>query len=72
MGYTTMITGLDMPIDFNDDEQRKFLRDSIKAGIDSWLDSKLAAVGKWTLRGLCAAILAALAHFITSYGGWHK
>jgi|HubBroStandDraft_2_1064218.scaffolds.fasta_scaffold50385_3 hypothetical protein len=67
-----MWTGLDMPIDFENEEQKKFLRDSIKAGIDSWLESKMAQVGKWTLRGMCAAALAALAHFITQNGGWHK
>lgn len=67
-----MFTGLDMPIDFNDDEQKKFFRDAVKAGIDSWLETKFAQVGKWTLRGLVAAALAALCHFITSYGGWHK
>ena len=66
-----MTTGLDMPIDFNDEEQKKFLRDAIKAGIDNWLDSKFSQVGKWTLRGAAAAALAALTHFIIQYG-WHK
>lgn len=67
-----MMTGLNMPIDFNDEEQKKFVRESIKEGINAWLDSKLRDIGKWTIRGIAAAAVAALAHFITSYGGWHK
>jgi hypothetical protein len=67
-----MFTGLNMPIDFNDEEQKKFLRDSIKAAINGWLDERFAMVGKWTVRGLVCAVIAALAHFITSYGGWHR
>lgn len=67
-----MRTGFYMPIDFNDEEQKRFLRDSIKEGINSWLDAKLRDIGKWTIRGLAAAAIAALAHFIASYGGWTK
>jgi hypothetical protein len=70
MGSVTM-TGLNMPIDFQDDEQKKFVRDAIKAGIDAWLEQKFAQVGKWTIRGLCAGALGLIAHWLTSYG-WHK
>lgn len=61
-----------MPIDFENEEQKKFLRDSIKQAIDAWLDSQFARIGKWTIRGIVAMLLTALAHFAISYGGWHK
>lgn len=67
-----MTPGIYMPIDFNDEEQKRIFREAVKAGIDAWLTSKMAEVGKWSLRGIIAAALAALVHFITSYGGWHK
>ena len=66
-----MLRGLDMPIDLKDDEQRAVMQAAIKAAIESWLDTKLAMVGKWTLRGIAAAALAALTHWIIN-SGWIK
>ncbi|TAM16079.1 MAG: hypothetical protein EPN65_15230 [Pandoraea sp.] len=40
----------------------------IKEALQEWLDAKYAEVGKWTLRGICAAALAALVLFMAAHG----
>jgi hypothetical protein len=52
--------------DFNEDEQKAI----IKQAITEWLDEKYTAFGKWTLHGLMAACLGALAYFLAIHGGF--
>lgn len=43
-----------------DDEQKKLVKDAIQ----EWLDSKWIAVGKWSVAGIAAAVLAAVFYII--------
>lgn len=46
------------------------MKSAVKAALKEWLDEKFAEVGKWSVRGILAAGLAALAYFILTYHGW--
>jgi hypothetical protein len=46
------------------------MKAAVKAALKEWLDEKFAEVGKWSVRGILAAALAALAYFILTYHGW--
>lgn len=52
--------------------RRAELKLVVKLAIKEWLDEQAAIVGKWSLRFLMAATLAALAYFILTSQGWHK
>lgn len=52
-----------------DDKAQKEL---IKEAISEWLDKQFATLGKWTLRGLVSAGVAALGYWILTTNGWHK
>lgn len=46
-------------------EEQKAL---LKEALQEWLDGKYAEFGKWTARGIQAAILVALILFLSSHG----
>lgn len=46
----------------------QMLQGAVSNSITSWLDAQYKAVGKWTLRGLLAMLLAALFWWI-AHGG---
>lgn len=50
-------------------EERK---DIVKEAIGEWLDDKFKMVGKWSVSGILAASLAAIAYFVLTTNGWHK
>ena len=52
--------------DLNRDEQKEIVKEAIR----EWLDEKYTAFGKWTLHGLMAACLGALAYFLAIHGGF--
>ena len=52
--------------------RRAELKLVVKLAIKEWLDEQAAIVGKWSLRFLISAALAALAYFILTSQGWHK
>lgn len=66
-----MLRGADMPIDLQDEEQKKLFREAIQAAIETWLNSKFQLVGKWTVRGIAAMVFTAFAHWVISHG-WTK
>lgn len=49
-----------------DREEQKAI---VKEAIREWLDEKYSAFGKWTLHGLLAACLGALAYWLAVHGG---
>lgn len=55
--------------DYEDDAQREATKSAMKEAVDEWLDAKFQQVGKWTVRGIAAAALAALTYFLINYGG---
>lgn len=46
------------------------LKAAVKDALKEWLNEKFAEVGKWSVRGILAAVLAALAYFILTSNGW--
>lgn len=44
----------------------------VKEAISEWLDKQFASFGKWSLFGIGAAALGALAYFILTSQGWRK
>ena len=46
------------------EEQKKIMKEAMQ----EWLDSKYAEFGKWTMRGLVAAVLVALVTFLSGHG----
>jgi len=53
---------------FADEEGKRIVKEAIK----EWLDQQLIQVGKWSLTGIAAAMLAAIAYLILTSQGWHK
>jgi hypothetical protein len=53
---------------FDKDVQKEILKEAIS----EWLDKQFAALGRWTLGGICSAGLAALTYWILTNNGWHK
>ena len=45
-----------MPVDLDREAQKE----AIKEAISEWLDARFADVGRWTVKGLIAAVLAGL------------
>ena len=45
---------------------------AMKEAIREWLDERFAELGRWTLRGLAAAMLAGLLWLMLISQGWHK
>lgn len=52
--------------DLDRDEQKEIVKEAIR----EWLDEKYTDFGKWTLHGLMAACLGALAYFLAIHGGF--
>lgn len=52
----------------SDEEQKRIFKEAIS----EWLDAKFAELGKWSLAGILAAALAALAYFTLAINGWHR
>ena len=50
--------------DISPEEQKALF----KQALQEWLDARYAEFGKWTMRGLLAAALAAVLIFLTGHG----
>lgn len=58
-----------MPID----PKNEAIKEALKEGIREWLDDQFMELGKWTLRGLAAGLLAGLVWLMLVSSGWvHK
>lgn len=57
-----------MPIDPKNDA----VKAALKEGLREWLDEQFAELGKWTMRGLAAMLLAGLVWLFLISSGWHK
>lgn len=51
-----------------DSEAKKEL---IKEALKEWLDAQWAAFGRWTAKGLMAALFSAAAYWWLTTHGWH-
>lgn len=51
--------------DLDREEQKEIVKEAIR----EWLDERYSEFGKWTLHGLLAASLAALAYYLALHGG---
>lgn len=56
----------------SDKDEKEVMKEAMKEALREWLDEKYATFGKWSLHGLAAAGLAAIAYLILITNGWHK
>jgi hypothetical protein len=56
---------------FTDDEKKAF-KQATKEALKEWLDEKYMEFGKWSMMGILAAALGALAYFLIWSSGWTK
>lgn len=54
------------------DFDKEAQKEALKEALTEWLDSKWAALGKWTARGLAAAGFAVLVYFYLTQTGWSR
>lgn len=52
------------------EEQKEIHKEAIKEAISEWLDKQFIALGKWTLKGFSAMVLAALVYLWAAAHGW--
>lgn len=52
------------------DERKKFIKEAMKEAFKEYVDEKVRQFGKWSLRTIAVAVLAALLYFILSINGW--
>lgn len=50
---------------------REDAKEVIKEALKEWLEEKYAEVGKWTIRGIFAALTAAILYVASLYNGWY-
>ena len=53
-------------------EDKDMMKEAVKETLREWLDEKYAVFGKWSMHGILAMLLVALAYFIATQNGWHK
>ena len=53
-------------------EDKTLMKEAMKEALREWLDEKYANFGRWSLHGLAAAGLVAVAWLILLANGWHK
>ncbi|HLP99271.1 MAG TPA: hypothetical protein VK149_12590 [Sideroxyarcus sp.] len=51
-----------------DEQDSDAVKAALKEGLREWLDEKYAAFGKWSLHGLLASGLGALAYYLVAHG----
>lgn len=52
------------------EEQKDIYKEAIKEALSEWLDKQFAIVGKWTVRGIAAALLAMMVYVYAASHGW--
>lgn len=51
-------------------EEDQHQKELMKEAIREWLDSRYAAVGKWTVKGILSFAVAGLMYFWAQVHGW--
>lgn len=59
-------------VDLKDEEQRKLFEEMLGKAIDTWLDKQYASIGKWSVRGIIAMLIAAFTYFYLSTKGFRS
>lgn len=57
-------------VDWNDPQSRAAFRDALDGAIDSWLQKQFAIFGKWSVRGLAAALFSWVCYLYLSTHGF--
>lgn len=52
------------------EEQKEIYKEAIKEALSEWLDKQFILVGKWTIRGIAAAMLAMMVYVYAASHGW--
>lgn len=53
-------------------EDKELAKEAYKEAAREWLDGIYMQVGKWTVHGFLAAVVAAVGYFVFWSQGWHK
>lgn len=53
-------------------DEKEVMKAAMKEALREWLDEKYATFGRFSLHGLAAAGLGAVAYFVLILNGWHK
>lgn len=51
-------------------EDKALIKEAIKEAVKEWLQEVYASFGKWSIRGIGAALIVALLYFILTMNGW--
>lgn len=54
------------------EEDKRLAKEAYKEAAQEWLDRVYMQVGKWTVHGLLASVVAAAGYFVFWSQGWHK
>lgn len=54
------------------DFPEELVKAAFKEAMQEWLDAKYTALGKWTARGLAAALVTGLLYLLLTLNGWHR
>lgn len=52
----------------SDEDQKELYKLAVKEAIHEWLEKKFATFGKWSLRGIAAAVFALFLKWLVSQG----
>ena len=51
------------------EDQQRIHAQAVERAFDAWLEKKWSAFGKWTARGLAAAVFVAVMKWVIMHGG---
>lgn len=54
------------------EEEKELLKLAFREAAKEWLDSIMAAFGKWSLMTIAGGLVVALGYFLLTLNGWHK
>lgn len=57
-----------MPDNLAPDREKEIMKEAI----EEWLDKQFAKFGKWSMTGICLALLAWAFYGWLNFQGWHK
>ncbi len=55
-----------------DPHRDELVKAAFKEAMQEWLDDKYKVLGKWTARGIAAALCTSLLYLILALNGWHR
>lgn len=54
------------------DERKELFKEAVKEATREWLDETYQTIGRWTVRGIGAAVFSALIYFTLHWNGFNR